>query len=73
MSHALSLQVVGEGAETERQVSELARIGCDLVQGFYFSGPVPAAEISGMLDSGPPWLDQVPARRERTPRRTSAV
>ncbi len=73
MSHALSLQVVGEGAETERQVSELARIGCDLVQGFYFSRPVPAAEISRMLESGPPWLDQVPARRSRTPRRTSAV
>ena len=69
MSHALSLQVVGEGAETERQVAELARVGCDLVQGFYFSPPVPAAEITGMLESGPPWLDRVPVRRPRADRR----
>jgi diguanylate cyclase (GGDEF)-like protein/PAS domain S-box-containing protein len=56
MSRALSLQVVGEGAETERQVAELARLGCDLVQGFYFSRPVPAAEISRMRTEGPAWL-----------------
>ena len=41
MSRALSLRVVGEGAETELQVAELARLGCDLVQGFHFSRPVP--------------------------------
>jgi diguanylate cyclase (GGDEF)-like protein/PAS domain S-box-containing protein len=56
MSRALSLRVVGEGAETEQQVRELARLGCDLVQGFYFSRPVPAAEITCMLTEGPAWL-----------------
>ncbi len=61
MSHALSLQVVGEGAETECQIAELARLGCELVQGFYFSRPVPAADISRLLESGPPWLQPVPA------------
>jgi diguanylate cyclase (GGDEF)-like protein/PAS domain S-box-containing protein len=55
MSHALSLTVVGEGAETAEQVAELERLGCDLVQGFYFSRPVPAAEITRMLESGVPW------------------
>jgi diguanylate cyclase (GGDEF)-like protein/PAS domain S-box-containing protein len=63
MSHALSLQVVGEGAETAEQVTELERIGCDLVQGFYFSRPVPAAEITRMLECGPPW--QAPVRPAR--------
>jgi diguanylate cyclase (GGDEF)-like protein/PAS domain S-box-containing protein len=70
MSHALSLRVVGEGAETARQVSELDRLGCDLVQGFYFSRPVPAAEITRMLEDGVPWdpsarpaVAGVPARR----------
>jgi len=33
MSHALSLRVVGEGAETGLQVAELSRLGCDDVQG----------------------------------------
>ncbi|HEY1712172.1 MAG TPA: EAL domain-containing protein [Solirubrobacteraceae bacterium] len=56
MSRALSLRVVGEGAETEQQVAELARLGCDLVQGFHFSRPVPAAEITRMLAEGPAWL-----------------
>jgi EAL domain-containing protein (putative c-di-GMP-specific phosphodiesterase class I) len=55
MSHALSLRVVGEGAETETQTSELARLGCDLVQGFHFSRPVPAPAITKMLLCGPSW------------------
>ncbi len=55
MSHALSLEVVGEGAETETQVAELTRLGCDLVQGFYFSRPVPASDITHMLTHGPTW------------------
>jgi diguanylate cyclase (GGDEF)-like protein/PAS domain S-box-containing protein len=56
MSHALSLQVVGEGAETALQVAELARMGCDFVQGYHFSRPVPAHEITRMLHHGPAWL-----------------
>jgi diguanylate cyclase (GGDEF)-like protein/PAS domain S-box-containing protein len=64
MSRALSLRVVGEGAETELQVAELARLGCDFVQGFYFSRPVPADEITRMLAEGPAWL-LGPASRER--------
>ena len=56
MSRALQLRVVGEGAETELQVTELARLGCDLVQGFHFSRPVPAEEITRMLAEGPAWL-----------------
>jgi EAL domain-containing protein (putative c-di-GMP-specific phosphodiesterase class I) len=55
MSHALSLQVVAEGAETSQQVAELERLGCDLVQGFYFSAPLAATEVTRILESGPPW------------------
>jgi EAL domain-containing protein (putative c-di-GMP-specific phosphodiesterase class I) len=61
MSRALSLEVVGEGAETELQISELSRLGCDLAQGYYFMRPVPAAEITRMLRHGPTW--QVAASR----------
>jgi diguanylate cyclase (GGDEF)-like protein/PAS domain S-box-containing protein len=56
MAHALSLRVVGEGTETERQVAELTRLDCDLAQGYYFSRPVPAGEITRMLQRGPAWL-----------------
>ncbi len=61
MSHALSLDVVGEGAETEEQIAELARLGCDLVQGFHFSRPVSAPDISAMLLAGTPWPPHRPA------------
>jgi diguanylate cyclase (GGDEF)-like protein/PAS domain S-box-containing protein len=60
MSHALSLEVVGEGAETELQIDELSRIGCDYVQGFHFSRPRPAEEITRMLERGPSWLASAP-------------
>jgi EAL domain-containing protein (putative c-di-GMP-specific phosphodiesterase class I) len=56
MSHALSLEVVGEGAETELQIAELSRLGCDYVQGFHFSQPLPADQITDMLERGPAWL-----------------
>ncbi len=55
MAAALSLQVIAEGVETEIQVAELRRLGCDLVQGFYFSQPVPAEQITDLLYSDPPW------------------
>ena len=55
MSHALSLGIVAEGAETPAQVAELSQMGCDFVQGFHYSRPVPAAEITRMLQDGPAW------------------
>ncbi len=46
LAHALHMSVVAEGIETEWQLNELVRLGCDLGQGFYFSTPleVEAAE-----------------------------
>jgi diguanylate cyclase (GGDEF)-like protein/PAS domain S-box-containing protein len=63
MSRALSLRVVGEGAETAEQVAELTRLGCELVQGYHFSRPVPAAEITRMLAEGTPWPGAPPDAR----------
>ena len=37
--------VIAEGVETENQLRLLKSAGCDLVQGYYFSRPVPAAEF----------------------------
>jgi diguanylate cyclase (GGDEF)-like protein len=49
MAHALKLEVVAEGVETEAQQSFLARHGCDMGQGFLFGRPVDAAEVEKLL------------------------
>jgi len=49
MAHALSLTVVAEGVETEVQLAELTRLGCDLAQGFRFAPPVDADALARML------------------------
>lgn len=41
----LKIPVIAEGVETEGQLRLLKQLGCPLVQGFYFSRPVPAAEF----------------------------
>jgi EAL domain-containing protein (putative c-di-GMP-specific phosphodiesterase class I) len=46
LAHALGLQVVAEGVESERQLEELQRLQCDFAQGFLFSRPVPAHEVT---------------------------
>jgi diguanylate cyclase (GGDEF)-like protein/PAS domain S-box-containing protein len=45
MAHSLGLTVVAEGVETKEQLSLLADLGCDLVQGYYFSKPIPAKQF----------------------------
>jgi diguanylate cyclase len=45
LGHALSLKVVAEGVENQAQWAMLARLGCDLIQGYYVSKPVPAADF----------------------------
>ena len=52
LAHSLGLQVVAEGAETVRQIEMLREFGCDSVQGYYFSRPVPAHEFEAMLAAG---------------------
>jgi diguanylate cyclase (GGDEF)-like protein len=49
MAHALKLEVVAEGVETEAQQSFLTRNGCDMAQGYLFGRPVEPAEIEAML------------------------
>jgi diguanylate cyclase (GGDEF)-like protein/PAS domain S-box-containing protein len=49
LARAMKLKVVAEGVETAEQLDVLRRYGCDLVQGFLFSKPVPTEEITRML------------------------
>ncbi|MCU7837440.1 MAG: EAL domain-containing protein [gamma proteobacterium symbiont of Taylorina sp.] len=52
LSRGLSLEVVAEGAESIEHVNLLRKQGCDLVQGFFFSRPVPANEFEVILGQG---------------------
>ncbi|MBQ6782057.1 MAG: EAL domain-containing response regulator [Treponema sp.] len=42
----LNLQVVAEGVETEEEYKMLKEAGCDIIQGYYFSKPIPPNEFS---------------------------
>jgi diguanylate cyclase (GGDEF)-like protein len=48
MAHNLNLVVVAEGVETQQQVDFLCGIGCDLIQGYHFSTPLPAADFAAL-------------------------
>jgi len=63
LAHNLKLEVLAEGVETRAQFDELVRLGCDSVQGWYFSRALPAADVPPMLGH--------PATR-RAPRRLAA-
>ncbi|WP_415034382.1 putative bifunctional diguanylate cyclase/phosphodiesterase [Azonexus sp.] len=45
LGHALNLVLVAEGVETQAQFDYLAQRGCQLVQGYHFSRPLPADEV----------------------------
>jgi len=52
MAHGLRLTVVAEGVETAGQLALLAEIGCDTIQGYYYSKAVPPEEFGRMLVEG---------------------
>ena len=52
LSRTLGLRTVAEGVETAAQATRLAGLGCPLAQGFFYSRPVPAAEMEPLLAAG---------------------
>jgi EAL domain-containing protein (putative c-di-GMP-specific phosphodiesterase class I) len=47
LAHSLGLSVVAEGVETEQQADFLAAHGCEELQGYYFSRPLPSRQVPG--------------------------
>ena len=50
LAHNLELEVVAEGVEDHETWSELAALGCDIVQGYCLSKPLPADEFAAWLE-----------------------
>jgi diguanylate cyclase (GGDEF)-like protein len=49
LGHALGLRVVAEGVETDAQLLQLRRLGCDGAQGYLFSQPMPEESVLSLL------------------------
>lgn len=52
LAHQLGLQVVAEGVESEAQLAYLRKLGCDEIQGYLFSRPLPETDFLALLNSG---------------------
>jgi EAL domain-containing protein (putative c-di-GMP-specific phosphodiesterase class I) len=53
LGHRLALRVLAEGVETAEQLSLLYDSGCDMVQGYLFSRPLPAEQLTALLREPP--------------------
>jgi len=52
LGRALGLRVIAEGVETQEQAALLRGLGCHEMQGYLFSRPLPAREVSRLLSQG---------------------
>lgn len=50
VAHTLSLKVIAEGVETKEQLHSLQHLGCDEIQGFYISRPLPVEEAEKHME-----------------------
>ena len=49
LGKSLKFKIIAEGVETQAQKDFMIENGCDLMQGYFFSKPLPAHEITGLL------------------------
>ena len=59
LSKRLGLKTVAEGVETREQLAYVSELGCDLIQGFYFSRPLGSRDFEALL-AGKGSLENVP-------------
>ena len=62
MAHSLGIRVVAEGVEDQATWNLLKTFGCDIVQGYYLSRPIPAQDLERWLgerkEAAVSWLDE---------------
>jgi len=63
LANELGIEVIAEGVETEAQMRFLMAAGCRQAQGFYFSRPVPVAQMTELLRRGTTKIDE-PAKNK---------
>ncbi len=56
MAHQLNLRVVAEGVETLEELSFIRENACDEIQGYFFSPPIPADELTRLLKAESPFV-----------------
>ena len=66
LAHTLKLEVVAEGVETRGQLEFLVASGCDRMQGYLFSPPVPAESCEELLAAPSRAGEPAPPRRTST-------
>jgi diguanylate cyclase (GGDEF)-like protein len=60
MAHSLGMTVTAEGVETEDQLEQLRRLGCEYAQGFFFGRPAPPESHDRLLGATPPLTGESP-------------
>jgi EAL domain-containing protein (putative c-di-GMP-specific phosphodiesterase class I) len=53
LAHTFGMEAIAEGVETEEQAELLREMGCDFVQGFHISKPLPPDDVSRLLADNP--------------------
>ncbi len=66
LGHSMQLTVLAEGVETVEQLEFLRSHGCDQIQGYYASRPLPVREIDVLLKTGRPDLFALAAAKKTT-------
>ena len=61
LAEQLDMETVAEGIETEEQIDSLRRLGCDVVQGYYFSRPLPQEQFERWIQE----FEEIHVREDR--------
>ena len=51
MSEGMGIKVIAEGAETKEEVQTLQKLGCQNVQGYYYSKPISLKELESFIQT----------------------
>jgi diguanylate cyclase (GGDEF)-like protein len=50
LANGLKLSTIAEGVETQKQLEQISRLGCSIIQGYYFAKPCTAQELPQVID-----------------------